>query len=35
MLTKELCQRVLEAAAATGADYAELYAETPSTKPFI
>ncbi len=27
MITKELCHRVLEAAAATGADYAELYAE--------
>ena len=27
MLTKELCTRVLEAASATGADYAELYAE--------
>ena len=27
MITRELCEKVLTAAASTGADYAELYAE--------
>ena len=32
MITKEICQRVLEAAAATGADYAELYGENTANQ---
>ena len=27
MITRELCAKVLEAAASTGADYAEIFAE--------